>query len=255
MKVKVICLNMWLGGKLFENVQQLMKRENAHILCLQEVHHAESLPPQEKWHVISELANILGYSQYAFAPATGVLLEDGSRIQFGNAILSKLPIKSSFSIFYDVPYNGMNRRTPDDYRFEPRNLQHAEIKIGDKVLHVFNTQGIWGFDGDDNERRLAMGDMIAREIAEKQQALLMGDFNVLEGTKTIGKIEGHMKNIFKGELKTSFNMRHKQGGGFASAVVDMVFASPDVKILNHYSLSDNVSDHVPLVGEFEIGTH
>lgn len=252
MKVKVISLNMWLGGKLFENIQSFVTRENADILCLQEVHHAESLPPQKPWHVVSELAKTLGYPYYAFAPAVGVLCDDGSRIQFGNAILSKLPITNSFSLFYDIPYNGMNQRTPDDYRFEPRNLQHAEIECAGRILHVFNTQGIWGFDGEDNKRRLAMGDIIVREVAGEKPALLMGDFNVLEGTNTIGKIEAHMKSVFKGELKTSFNMRHKDGGGFGSAVVDMMFVSPDVNVLNYSAPDDDVSDHVPLVGGLEV---
>ncbi len=252
MNIKVVCLNMWLGGKLFENIQPFIERENADILVLQEVHHAESLPPQQEWHAVGELAHILGYPKYAFAPASSVETSEGFRIQFGNAILSRLPITSATSVFYDVPYNGMQTRVSGDYTREPRNLQHAKITAGDTTLHIFNTQGIWGFDGDDNERRLLMGDIIAEQVQDKQQALLMGDFNVLEGTKAIGKIEVHMKNIFKGELTTSFNMKHKNGGGFGTAVVDMMFASPDIKILNHYSTSDNVSDHVPLVVEFEI---
>lgn len=252
MKLKVICLNLWQGGKLFENIKPFIAGENAHILALQEMHHAEEHPPQEAWRLIGVLARTLGYQYYAFAPAFAKAVQSGHKSRKGNAILSRFPITSSSAIFYDVPYNGTFTETPGDYRYTPRNLQHGEIDINGTTLHFFNTQGIWGFEGDDSKRRLQMGEIITREIAGKQPALLMGDFNVREGTQTIKKIEAHMTNVFASELKTSFNMRHKKDGGFATAVVDMMFASPDVKIGKHYASPANVSDHVALVGEFEI---
>lgn len=251
MKIKVICLNLWQGGNLFENIKSFIAEEKAGMLALQEVHDA---PPASEaaWHSVGALARILGYQHYAFAPAFAKEIPNGHTLQRGSAILSKFPILSSKAIFYDVPFNAAFTETPGDYRYTPRNLQHGEININGTTLHLFNTQGIWGFDGKDNERRLAMGEIITREIAGKQPALLMGDFNVREDTQTIKKIEAHMTNVFAGELKTSFNMRHKKDSGFATAVVDMMFASPDVKIGQHYASKTNVSDHLALVGEFEI---
>lgn len=252
MKIKVICLNMWQGGKLFANIQPFITAANADILALQEVHHAEEYPHQEKWRMIGALAKILGYKYYAFAPAFAKVIHTGHQAQKGNAILSRFPITSSTAIFYDVPYNRTFTETPGDYRYTPRNLQHGEIDINGTTLHLFNTQGIWGFDGKDNERRLNMGEIITREIAGKQPALLMGDFNVREGTQTVKKIEAHMTNVFAGKLETSFNLQHKKDSGFATAVVDMMFASPDVTVGKHYASKENVSDHLALVGEFEI---
>lgn len=251
MKLKVICLNLWQGGKLFENIKSFIAEEKADMLALQEVHDAPP-PRQEEWRSPGALARTLGYKHYAFAPAFAKVIHSGHKSQKGNTILSRFPITSSSAIFYDVPYNGTFTETPGDYRYTPRNLQHGEIDINGTTLHLFNTQGIWGFDGNDSERRLKMGEIITREIAGKQPALLMGDFNVREGTQTIKKIEAHMTNVFAGELKTSFNMRHKKDGGFATAVVDMMFASPDIKIGQHYASKTNVSDHLALVGEFEI---
>lgn len=252
MKLKIVCLNMWSGGKLFDEIKRFAQAEKADIMALQEVWHTETYPPEQEWHMVSVLAHILGYNHYAFAPALGRVLDGGRRVQMGNAIFSQFPIRSSSTIFYDVPYNGMYPETPGDYRLVPRNLQHGEMVIGEKTFHVFNTQGIWGFDGVDNERRLQMGEIIAREIAGKTPVILTGDFNVQENTQTTAKIEAHLKNVFQGELTTSFNLRHKEDPGFATAVVDMMFVSPDVTVKNHYASSANVSDHLALVGEFEI---
>lgn len=254
MNLKIVCLNMWLGGKLFENIQPFIEQENADILCLQEVYQAEHSPLMQPWHAVGELAKILGYKYYAFAPAFAEEVENGYRVQFGNAILSKYPIQTSQAVFFDVPYNGnWKPKSQEEIIFTPRNLQYAEINLGEKNLHIFNVQGIWGFDGDDNDRRLAMADVIAGHIAGKQPALLMGDFNVQEGGKTTDKIEEHMKSVFKGEMKTSFNLQQKDpNSGYATAIVDMMFASPDIQIKNHHVSDENISDHLGLVVEVEV---
>jgi endonuclease/exonuclease/phosphatase family metal-dependent hydrolase len=252
MQLKVICLNLWLGGKLFDNIKEFIAQEKADIIALQEVYHAETDPPEQEWHIVGNLARIFGYEHFAFVPAFGRTEPSGFRILNGNAVFSKFPIKSSTATFYDVPMNTIYPENPEDARRTPRNLQHCEIDINGKILHFFNTQGVWGFDGNDNERRLQMGDTIAQEVANKSPALLMGDFNTQEGTQSIAKIEKHMTSIFKGEMKTSFNLEYKKSGGFATAVVDMMFMSPGVKVLSHHVSQANVSDHLSLVAEFEI---
>lgn len=251
MKIKVICLNLWVGGKLFDNIKTFIAQENPDILGLQEVYQVED-NPENPWHMVAKFAEILAYPYYAYNPAFSKI-EDGKRIQMGNAIFSRFPIKSSISTPFGFPYNGAFTLTKGDYRDVPRNLQHALIDLEGKTLHVFNTQGIWGFDGSDNENRLKMGEIIAAQVAGKQPALLMGDFNAQEGTQSIGKIEQHMISIFKGEMKNSFNMKHKPtNSGYKDAIVDMMFISPDIKVINHTVSSADVSDHVALVAEFEI---
>lgn len=253
MPLKVICLNMWLGGKLFENIQSFIANENADMLCLQEVYNAESYPTEEKWHLVGNLAKMLGYQHYAFTPAFSRTEPSGFRLQNGNAILSRFPLKSSDAIFYDIPFDGAYIEPPGDYQRTPRNLQHAQLEVAGQTLHIFNTQGIWGFDSADSERRLQMGETIARQVVGKRPALLMGDFNIHEATQTIGKIEEHMTNIFKGQLKTSFNLQQKTTGNYGTTVVDMMFTSPDVKVMSQKVASENVSDHLALVAEFELG--
>jgi endonuclease/exonuclease/phosphatase family metal-dependent hydrolase len=68
----------------------------------------------------------------------------------------------------------------------------------------------------------------------------------------MGMIEKKLKNVFKDELRSTFNMRHKQNPGYASAVVDMIFVSPDLKISKHYASDADVSDHIPLIIEIEV---
>ena len=84
------------------------------------------------------------------------------------------------------------------------NFVHASVALPEKLLHVFNTHGIWGFDGFDNKRRLAMSQKIIGKIEGKKPLILAGDFNILPTTSTIKNIENHLTSVFKNALPTTF---------------------------------------------------
>jgi endonuclease/exonuclease/phosphatase family metal-dependent hydrolase len=127
------------------------------------------------------------------------------------------------------------------------------VTIEEKQLHVCNMHGVWDLDGKrDTKERLRMSKLIVKEIKKKSPLVLMGDFNVQPHTKTIDLVEEHVTNAFKGEMTTSFNMEHKKNPGYAAAVVDMFFASPDVKVISKSVPTDDVSDHLPLLVTIEI---
>ena len=58
-------------------------------------------------------------------------------------------------------------------------------------------------------------------------------------------------NIFP-KRATSFNLRRKTGGGFKSSVVDFVFTSQDIEVIQKYVPEVDVSDHMPLIAIFEL---
>ena len=66
-------------------------------------------------------------------------------------------------------------------------------------------------------------------------------------------IEERLVNVFKNDHRaTSFYMRHKTTPGYATAVVDLVFASSSIKVLEHQQYDDNVSDHLAISATIEI---
>lgn len=249
MSFKFICLNLWQGGKLFDEIVSWLREERADIIVLQEVYKSSDRSLERRYRSLAELKRALGLPHYCFAPAFMDYREKVA--EMGNGVLSKFPVKASRTVFYDVPYDNhfANR---EDFTWVARNLQHVCIEGGGGVVNVFNTQGIWGFDGDDNERRLNMVRIIVKEIGDKKNVVLAGDFNVKEGTETVAAIENRLLNVFKGELKSSFNMKWKDNPNFATAVVDMIFVSQDVKVIQHYMPEVNVSDHRPLVAVLEV---
>lgn len=252
MKIKFITLNVWLGGILFEAILDFLKNEKPDILVCQEVYDGKDPSLERRFRSFDLLKQKLQFTNATFASAFQQNIEGAGKVASGNAIFSNFPIVPIKTTFYDVPYNPDFAKPPSDFSYTPRNLQQAVLTANGIQLNVFNTQGIWGFDGKDTERRLKMGETIAREVKGEENVVLAGDFNMDPEAKAMAKVEKHLKNVFKNELKTSFNMKRKTNPGYATAVVDMVFVSKKIEVLEHYCPQADVSDHLPLVCRLEI---
>lgn len=253
MQFKFLNLNVWIGGKLMEPLLAFLKEQNADIMTFQEIYSSsdESLNP--RFRTFEYFKTQFPEYQWAnFAPAFYHILNDEKHLM-GNAVFSKYPITSSNITFYDRPFGEADERQGQErktFQFFPRNLQHVAIDAGGTPLNICNTHGIWGEDGEDNPRRLAMTETILKTIRGKSKVILTGDFNVNDYTESIKNIEKHLTNIFKGERTTSFNMRRKGNGGYATAVVDNIFISSDMSVTSHGSPDVDISDHFPLLATF-----
>jgi|SRR3989344_1699143 len=237
MHIKFLCLNIWFGGKLGKPVIDFLKTENADILALQEVRDPKALG--------------LDYPHVHYAPEF-LHRMDGEEYVTGNAIFSKYAIVGSDVQFYFEPYGVADESKRETYPFFPRNLQHVVTSVHGTDIDVFNTHGVWGEDGNDTERRLQASDMVIKAIEGKRNVILTGDFNVNEHTQSIDKIGKQLNDIFKNERTTSFNVRRKTSGNYATSVVDFIFISENIKVLSHKSPNIDVSDHLPMIAELEI---
>jgi len=100
-----------------------------------------------------------------------------------------------------------------------------------------------------------MSRRIVEQVKGVERVVLCGDFNVRPDTETIGMIEDELVNVFAGELETSFNLKRKdleKYPGYATAVVDMVFVSENIGVVDKKVPGVDVSDHLPLVVELEV---
>jgi endonuclease/exonuclease/phosphatase family metal-dependent hydrolase len=267
MVIKYINLNIWMG-EVFENTLKFLKEQNADIVVLQEVMHhenSEEFSIKHQTKVILERELGLRYSEYfplvldkRFNPPA----------LFGNLILSRFPIENSKKVFFDRPFREWDNSLPNE-EFT-RGLLVCEINVNNTLLTVGNIHGIWGKHGADTDRRLNMIDTVLKELKGKERVILSGDFNLNERvyreingkadlskpqrTKSVALLEEKFVNIFKDERITSFNPNYKDFAttGYAHAVVDMVFVSPNIKILSHVQPDIEVSDHMPQIVELEI---
>jgi endonuclease/exonuclease/phosphatase family metal-dependent hydrolase len=255
MKVKFISLNLFEGGLFFEKVIDFLEKEKPDIVALQEVYDGKDSSFPENLRSIEILKDFFNGWDYHFAPEFLLVRSEG-KIEIGNAIFSKFPIKDKVTKHFGIPFGEFDEKPPKgDYSIQPKNMHCCEIEINKNTYNFCNLHGIWGLDGGDSEARLKMSEIIVDQIKDKKRVILAGDFNLKPNTRTIRNIEKHLVNIFNGELDNTFNLNVKdldKYPGYASAVVDMIFVSNDIRVLKHVCPRTDVSDHLPLIIEFEV---
>lgn len=252
MRLKFITVNIWLGGKLWDELTAFLRQEDADIVAMQEVYNGHDATLPRELRSFDELRGVLPYEHAAFAPA----YRDGrcQNVEIGQAVFSKFPIQSNEAIWFDVPFDTPARTeggVADE--FAPRSLQHAVLDIARGGSHIFNIHGIFGHrNGDDNPRRSAMIGTILKEMDGKQPAILAGDFNLKNTTQAVAKLRTKLHDVFGDELTSTYNMQQKTDPGYATAVCDMMFVTSDIKVLEKNCPQINVSDHLPLVATLEV---
>ncbi len=255
MNLKFLSLNLYEGGLLFENISAFLKEEKPDIIAFQEVNNGSDAKLPNYLRSMQVLSDLLPDYHHFFAPEILLRYPEG-KIDIGNAIFSRFPISNEETVFLNVPY-GEYDTVPigGDFSKHPKNLQCCEVTVNGKILTICNLHGIWGLDGVDNEDRLKMSNLIVAQVKEKGKVILAGDFNLKPNTQTIANIEKHLTSVFKDQLKTTFNLARKdldRFPGYASAVVDMIFTSHDLAVTKHNCPNVDVSDHLPLIIEFEV---
>lgn len=252
MAVKLVCLNLWQGGNLFDEILTFLDKEDADIVALQEVYNGKEPHLAPKYRSIDALQERLHYPYSDFAPAFLDNRQEGRIVQ-GNAVLSRFPISYRDVTFFNEPYREDYVEIPENFPICPRNLQHVVLDSPSGDINLYNFQGVWDMAGDRySESRQKMSEVIVQATAGKSRVIVAGDTNATPGNQAIKNIEQHLHNIFEGELITTFNMRRKDNPGYATAVVDMIFISPDLQVLSHRCPDIDVSDHLPLVVELAI---
>lgn len=250
MVIKFLTLNIW-RGELLESAIKFFKEENPDILNLQEVYDGKDRFLPASYRSFEFLKKTFPEYSAVYGAQLCDTTECGN-INEGNATYSKFPIISSEQTFFDIPYSTFDNHAKTSFEDNPQSVFYAKIDLGDEKINVFNVHGIWGFDGKDSPRRFKMVDTILEEIGEKENIILAGDFNMNPDTEAINKIANNLKSVFGDSLKSTFNMRHKKNPGYASAAVDMIFVSPNIRILEKKCPDVDVSDHLPLVTTLEI---
>lgn len=134
-----------------------------------------------------------------------------------------------------------------------RNIQYVTIEAPTGSVTVINFHGLWNGRGKtDTEDRINQSKNILDFIGKLQgEHILCGDFNLLPDTESIKMFESFgLRNLIKEygitSTRTSFYTKPER-------YADYVFVSKGIEVKNFQVLSDEVSDHAPLLLEFSVG--
>lgn len=255
MTLKIVSLNLWLGGKLADSLQDFLAQEQADLMLLQEAYNGQG-QIETRLKTVEQLKAIFPDYNHQFGPIFLDQREQEGEIQAGLLILSRLPLSEFRTVHFDVPYGKYQHDLMTDFSQFPAGMQIGAMTLDQRQIKLINVHGPVDLDGTaDTKRRLNMRDKILPELDTKQAIIMSGDFNVRPQTQTIQAIRSQLHSVFDEELTTTFNIRRKDlvnSPGYQSAVVDMMFVSPEIKILSKSCPKVDVSDHLPLVVKLDL---
>ena len=159
--------------------------------------------------------------------------------QFGNAVLSRLPIKHHVS--HDLSWKTC----------EERRLQRPDIDVHGHTLHVYNVHL-----GTAILERRHQAQRLATIVGDKHVGgakLVLGDFNEWTRGLTTELLSSRFKSV---DLKNYLQRRYTYPGFFPILHLDHIYYAGRVEILGielpRTRLALVASDHLPLVADIRI---
>lgn len=245
--MKLIQLNIW-QGRLILNVTRFLEQSQPDILCLQEVCDS----PDEKSYFfdnIAEIQEVMHYPHVFFSPTYGMNIGDVN-FQFGNAILSRVPLDAVKTVFLNGAYLPHAKRDGDVK--DLRNFQHGTVTKDGFKTHIINHHGHWtpGVKIGDAETMRQM-DVIADYIKTLDGPVIFtGDLNLLPESPSLTRLNAEMTNLcITYDVKTTRNFTSYN----LTQVCDYIFVNDQVKVDSFIVHDDVVSDHSMLELNFGQG--
>lgn len=242
--MRLVQLNAW-GGRLEHQVADLLAEQAATFVCLQEIistkgNGALAIP-------LEKLQVKLGYANAYMSPAFSFNLMN-KKASFGNAILSEFPFDIQKTIFTNLEYT--EDFDFDSYDYNIRNLQHVQVSVGGKKLHILNHHGHHvrqHKNGD--EQTLRQVQQISDYIKLLDGPLILaGDFNLAPHSQSLEVLSASLRNLsVEYQLQTTRTQLTAK-----KEVCDYIFVNDAVEVSN-FRMSDKLaSDHAALILDFEV---
>jgi endonuclease/exonuclease/phosphatase family metal-dependent hydrolase len=240
---------------------ELLKQQDADVLCLQEFHTSTKADYYDNIKTITEE---LGYPYHYFNYDT-----DGDEMFYSSIIFSRYPIVDSGTVRYPRP------ALPDV-------LIHADIKFNSDTFRVFTTRlQSLRFNKEDYKnlnkiktgqedslipnsrtilsklkRGLSYHGLQADLIAEIKDIsphpiLFCADLNEIPNSYTYRQVKGDMQDAF---LKKGFGIGRTFSGLSPTLRIDYIFADKPFRVRQFNRLVKNLSDHYMLVADVELRT-
>jgi endonuclease/exonuclease/phosphatase family metal-dependent hydrolase len=212
-----------------DRVVEVLREVDADVIALQEVIGAG--PGSSH---IEEIGAALGM---------GWVMASARRLrghQFGNAVLSRLPITQHLE--HDLSWKTC----------EPRRLQRVDVSAGGCTLHVYNVHLGTAL----LERRHQAG-RLASIVADRHVGgpkILLGDFNEWTRGLATRMLSERMQSV---DLRNYMRHRRTYPGVFPVLHLDHIYYAGRVEVVDvelvRTRLSLVASDHLPLVADVRVG--
>ena len=254
--MKLVQINCW-QGKIAPKLLQFIAREKPDFITTQEIFDAkrDAPVPNRQFDLGRQIRETSGLINTFFAPRCSVDVADEEK-PFGNMIFSRWPFADQKTIFVSGHQPIYHMKTSDDSLDIGINLQIVEVKIDDKTLMLANHHGYLArgngerFGDEKSEESMRKVAEQLREFANRP-LVLAGDMNVISESATMRAFDGFLHDLTaENQIQQTLSPIH----WFDQPVAcDHILVNDAVKVQN-FAVRKNelVSDHLPLVLEFDI---
>jgi endonuclease/exonuclease/phosphatase family metal-dependent hydrolase len=246
------------GSETRLKMLELIKQQNADILCLQEFHTSTNPVYYDN---IEPIQKELGYPYFYFS-----FEEDGDKHYYSSIIFSRYPIIDSGKVRYPRPTLPdvlltadikVNRDTIRVYTTHLQSLQFGtkdyerigKIKSGEDSF-VSNSRNILSKMKKGIVHRSLQAD-IAHDVIKLSPypVLFCGDLNDVPNSYTYSTVKGNMQDAF---LKKGFGIGRTYSALSPTLRIDYIFADKQFKIKQFNRSLKKLSDHYLLVADVEL---
>ena len=243
--MKIISLNIW-GGHLKRKLLDFVKKhKDVDVLCLQEVYYKAQARITDETRelsldILSEIHDLLPGFQLFFSPVVNNV--------YGLATLfrSNIAVKDQgeVEIHHNPTYPGIGPT-------HSRVLQYVTCTLDDQLVTIANIHGLWNGKGKgDSPERIQQSTNI-KSFADSinHSLVLCGDFNLTPTSKSFQILSDNMQNCISRynitSTRTSYYTKEER-------YADYMLLSKELQINEFKVLADEVSDHSPLLLDFQV---
>lgn len=260
--MKLLSFNIGIKINNAKEVAEFVKKQKVDFVAFQEIIRAFEETVLEQYQSQKIINTFLKQSLpfHFFGPqwiSNKILINEkiktdfGGLIEQGNEILSKYPILEARNEFFHQHYSQKTDWTDFHETDHPRCIQIIETRIQEKPLQIINLHGTYSKNKQDSLRSKKQTKQLL-EMASKKNipTIIVGDFNLHPETESIQKISEKYTNLLQEYAITSTRPKESKKQG----VVDYIFVSEEIKVNSFEVLETPISDHLPLLLDFEIRT-
>lgn len=255
--MKLVSFNIW-GGTIYGPLMDYLKKLSADtdVFCFQEVFSSLPGAPKEssgaRMFLFEELTELL-------TDFTGMFDLRSSGHDFENPV--NAPVSHGLAVFIKkhLAIEQVNSKLITFVNHKVDALVKAQIiKVaqGGKKLAIINFHGI-AEPGDklDTPERIGQSNLLAqiwKSLGEGAK-ILTGDFNLMPQTESVSILENCGRNLIKDfGIQSTRNKISWERFSNKQSFADYCFVSPDVKVKSFAVPYNEISDHLPMILEFEI---
>jgi len=237
-------------GNLQREVESFINQQNADILCLQEVFSSTTDKNFLKNVNFNSLESILENTDYAylyFEPAFS-FSSMGESIEYGNAILSRLPILERRVVFTSGQYTKLSNW--EEYSRNNRNAVMVKVLIDKKHVWIVSHHGFHELEPLGSEDTVRSMSKLSSSLKKIQEPLILaGDLNVIDQSPAMRVFDNWLRDL-TAEFKITDTL--SQFGKVRNVPCDHILVSSGINV-NAFEVSEEiVSDHAALILDFEL---